>query len=165
MTDMVIELDAQGGRHLYEQIYDYVRQEIREGRLSCGERLPSTRSLAEFLQVSRSTVDLAYEQLLSEGYIEARPYKGFFVCRIEGLYDLQRVQEEQKERTEYERPHFRFDFSPNVIEPEGFPLGVWKRIVRETLIDENRELYTRGNPQGDIGLREAICHFCIPRAA
>ena len=39
-----------------------------------------------YLQVSRSTVDLAYEQLLSEGYIESAPYRGYFVCEIDALY-------------------------------------------------------------------------------
>ncbi|MGN1171282.1 MAG: GntR family transcriptional regulator, partial [Lachnospiraceae bacterium] len=73
MNDLAIELDGGNGRHLYEQIYDYMKREIRKGKLLCGERLPSTRSLAEYLQVSRSTVDLAYGQLLSEGYIESRP--------------------------------------------------------------------------------------------
>ena len=62
---------------MYEQIYEYIRDEIRNGRIASGERLPSTRSLCRHLDVSRSTVELAYEQLLSEGYIESVPYKGY----------------------------------------------------------------------------------------
>ena len=77
MIELMMTLDSHSGRHLYEQIYDYMKSEIRKGHLLFGERLPSTRFLAEYLQVSRSTVDLAYGQLLSEGYIESRPYKGF----------------------------------------------------------------------------------------
>ena len=73
MNDLTIELRQNSGKHLYEQIYLHIKREIRKGKLLQGERLPSTRSLAEFLQVSRSTVELAYDQLLSEGYIEARP--------------------------------------------------------------------------------------------
>ena len=69
MYELTIELRSDTGRCLYEQIYDHIKQEIRVGRLSVGERLPSTRSLAEYLQVARSTVDLAYGQLVSEGYI------------------------------------------------------------------------------------------------
>jgi DNA-binding transcriptional MocR family regulator len=45
--------------------------------------------LAEYLQVSRSTVDLAYSQLLSEGYIESKPWVGHYVCRVEELFRLQ----------------------------------------------------------------------------
>ena len=88
MYELTIELRSDTGRCLYEQIYDHIKQEIRVGRLSVGERLPSTRSMAEYLQIARSTVDLAYEQLVSEGYIEARPYKGYFVCRVEELFQF-----------------------------------------------------------------------------
>ena len=73
MNDLTIRLDAKADRPLYEQIYDYIKAEIKNGGLSFEERLPSTRMLAKYLQVSRSTVELAYEQLLSEGYIEAIP--------------------------------------------------------------------------------------------
>lgn len=85
MYDMTIQLQNDKEKCLYEQIYEHIRQEIREGKLLAGERLPSTRSLAEYLQVARSTVDYAYDQLLSEGYIESRPYKGYFVCPLEEL--------------------------------------------------------------------------------
>ena len=67
MNELTISLDAKASRPLYEQIYEYIRQEIQSGGLPCGERLPSTRGLAKYLEVSRSTVTLAYEQLLSEG--------------------------------------------------------------------------------------------------
>ena len=63
MQDLVIEW-KEDGTHLYEQIYQYIRDEIRRGKLLCQEKLPSTRSLAEYLQVSRSTVELAYDQLV-----------------------------------------------------------------------------------------------------
>ena len=64
MYDMTIRLQA-GGICLYEQIYEHIKREIRDGKLLAGERLPSTRSLAEYLQVARSTVDYAYGQLLA----------------------------------------------------------------------------------------------------
>ena len=88
MYDLTAMLQADSKKCLYEQIYEYIRQEIREGKLRPGERLPSTRSLAEYLQVSRSTATLAYDQLLSEGYIASRPYRGYYVCRMEELYRL-----------------------------------------------------------------------------
>lgn len=86
MNDLIISLDTKAGAPLYEQICEYFKQEIQEGRLAAGMRLPSSRALAGNLSVSRSTVDLAYDQLVSEGYIEAVPCKGYFVCDIEGLY-------------------------------------------------------------------------------
>ena len=81
MYDLTIILNADSEKCLYEQIYEYIQSEIMEGKLLQGERLPSTRSLAEYLQVARSTVDYAYAQLLSEGYIESRPCKGYYGCR------------------------------------------------------------------------------------
>ncbi len=87
---MTINLQLHGEKCLYEQIYEHIRQEIKEGRLLTGERLPSTRSLAEYLQVARSTVDTAYDQLVSEGYIEAKPYKGYYVCKMEeGIWNAE----------------------------------------------------------------------------
>ena len=76
VNEMTFQLRTDGKRCLYEQIYEHIRREIREGKLLAGEKLPSTRFLAEYLQVARSTVDYAYGQLLSEGYIEARRCKG-----------------------------------------------------------------------------------------
>ncbi|WWR15137.1 PLP-dependent aminotransferase family protein [Lachnospiraceae bacterium JLR.KK008] len=159
MNDLVMELDSRSGRHLYEQIYDHIRQEIREGKLRYQEKLPSTRFLAEYLQVSRSTVDLAYGQLLSEGYIESRPYKGFFVCKIEELYDLECRMERRSESDEAEQPRFRYDFSPNVVELGSFPFGTWKKITKEMLTDDRKELFALGHPQGDRELRSTICHY------
>lgn len=89
MYDMTMRLQTNSERCLYEQIYDHVIQEIRTGKLLAGERLPSTRSLAEYLQVARTTVDYAYDQLVSEGYIEAQPYRGYFVCPLEDLFQME----------------------------------------------------------------------------
>ena len=86
---MTIRLQTGGSACLYEQIYEHIKKEIREGKLLAGERLPSTRFLAEYLQVSRSTVDYAYSQLLAEGYIESRPYRGYFVCSMEELVGME----------------------------------------------------------------------------
>ncbi len=88
MYDMTIRLQTNSDKCLYEQIYEHIRQEIKEGKLLAGERLPSTRSLAEYLQVARSTVDYAYDQLISEGYLEAKPYRGYFVCPTEALIGI-----------------------------------------------------------------------------
>ncbi len=60
MVDLTIQLADTGKEYLYQQIYEYIRDEIRKGKLLAGEKLPSTRSLAQYLQVARSTVDFAY---------------------------------------------------------------------------------------------------------
>lgn len=173
MIDLAIEFRQDGGSHLYEQIYDYIKQEIRKGKLLCGEKLPSTRSLAEFLQISRSTVELAYEQLLSEGYIEARPYRGYYICQVEELFDLEsgeekRVVTEGKSSAEGTVPTkaagngvqtCTYDFSPNTIDISAFPFATWKKITKNILVDANSEIFASGSPKGDYELRETIVRY------
>ena len=94
MNEMTFPLRTGGTECLYEQIYEHIKKEIKAGKLLSGEKLPSTRFLAEYLQVARSTVDYAYGQLLSEGYIESRPCKGYFVCPMEDLLQLEDIVED-----------------------------------------------------------------------
>lgn len=161
MNDMNMELRTDTGKCLYEQIYEHIRKEIREGKLLTGEKLPSTRSLAEYLQVSRSTVDYAYEQLLSEGYIEARPYRGYFVCKVEELYELTDTDSEKNGELlswRQETQKWCCDFSPNGIDMSAFPFSVWNRISRTTL-SEGSEIFASGNPQGEEELRLTISRY------
>ena len=65
---LVFSLDNESGKPLYQQIYEYIKEEIMQGRLSYREKLPSARELAASLLVSRNPVDTAYEQLVAEGY-------------------------------------------------------------------------------------------------
>lgn len=80
MNELTINLHTASETPLYEQIYQHIKREIQEGRITSGEKLPSSRSLCKYLEVSRSTVELAYEQLISEGYVEAVPCKGYFAA-------------------------------------------------------------------------------------
>jgi len=164
MYDMTIELRTDSDKCLYEQIYDYIKTEIKEGKLLAGERLPSTRSLAEYLQVARSTVEYAYEQLLSEGYIEARPCRGYFVCAMEELFNMEKTkklpaQEQAPPDRVREREKWEYNFSPHEIDMSGFPFGVWKKITKNILTCGNSELFARGEAQGDYDLRETISRY------
>jgi GntR family transcriptional regulator/MocR family aminotransferase len=76
-----IVIDKRDPTPLHRQIYDAWREGILKRRLRPGERVPSTRELASGLQVSRSTVTQAYEQLIAEGYLESVHGAGTFVCR------------------------------------------------------------------------------------
>ena len=164
MYDMAIELKSDGTKHLYEQIYEHIREEIKGGKLLSGERLPSTRALAEYLQISRSTVDFAYEQLVSEGYIEAAPHRGFFVCRLEELPEgnmqgsLDGVEQESRMGKADEKDA-ELDFSPNGLDMSVFPFSVWKRITKNILTEGNEDLFALGEPQGDYDLRQTISRY------
>lgn len=164
MYDMTIAFKSDGTKHLYEQIYEHIREEIKGGKLLSGERLPSTRALAEYLQVSRSTVDFAYEQLVSEGYIEAKPHRGFFVCMLEEMPESGRQEaydgmERERRAVETEESAIAYDFSPNGLDMSVFPYGVWKRITKNILTEGNEELFALGEPQGDYDLRQTISRY------
>lgn len=156
MNELTISLDPHRKTPLYEQIYGFIREEIRGGRIRAGERLPSARALSGYLSVSRSTVDLAYEQLVSEGYLESVPCKGYFVCEIEGLYRLDEKKEETKEDDAAEQMPFRYDFAVTGTAPGGFPQNSWKKISKEVLLDADDSLFQLGDAKGEYGLREAI---------
>lgn len=175
MNEMNMELRVGEGKCLYEQIYEHIRKEIREGKLLAGEKLPSTRSLAEYLQISRSTVDYAYEQLLSEGYIESRPYRGYFVCHVDELLALAEndkpretgISSSEKkinisqniDKTEKPEASFVCDFSPNGIDMSPFPFSVWNRISRNILAEGERGIFTAGPSQGEWELRWNISRY------
>ena len=66
------DLERRQGEPLYRQIYRRFRDAIEQGLLAPGDRVASARSLASELGVARGTVDLAYSQLMGEGYFLAR---------------------------------------------------------------------------------------------
>lgn len=158
MIELTIPLDIESREHIYEQIYRFIKKEIREGSLSQGERLPSTRALAAHLEVSRSTVELSYEQLLSEGYIEAVPYKGYYVCRLEGMLQMEKQDKRPTEESEPE-VSYQYDFSPNGIDISRFPVSTWKKISKNVLLKSANELFAMGNPKGDLALRKSIAKY------
>ncbi|MEJ8547273.1 PLP-dependent aminotransferase family protein [Brevibacillus borstelensis] len=75
-----INIDRTQPLPLFRQLYADIRGKILKGELRAGERLPSTRKLAEELHVSRNVVLEAYDQLLAEGYLEGRQGSGHYVA-------------------------------------------------------------------------------------
>src|SRR5438874_1459884 len=76
------KLNRHGGRPAHQQLSERIRAAILSGQLPCGTRLPSSRSLAEQLAISRSTVTEAYEVLAAEGYLRSRAGAGSWVADI-----------------------------------------------------------------------------------
>lgn len=174
MYEMTIRFQPDGKSCLYEQIYGHIKKEIREGRLLAGERLPSTRFLAEYLQVARSTVDSAYSQLVAEGYITSRPYRGYYVCSMEEMFGPEALCREtaskaaafpetlsgnEEPAAASDEAAWKFDFSPYEIDMSGFPLSVWKKITKKILTEERGDLFLRGEAQGDLDLRLSISRY------
>lgn len=82
--DLHIPIDHVSGRTLRDQVYDGLRSAILDARLDPGTRLPSTRTLAGQLAISRFTVEDAYARLVSEGYAEGRQGSGTYVIDLVG---------------------------------------------------------------------------------
>lgn len=175
MNEIMIDLQGGAKAPLYEKIYEYIKNEIVDGKISKGEKLPSTRLLAKNLSVSRSTVELAYDQLLAEGYIEAEPYRGYFVCDVEALYQLEQRNHMQEKlqagqdwqpgwKTEIKRgagssKQKEIDFSPYTIDTQNFPYNVWRKLHKNVLLDDREEILLSGDGQGDHELRMAIADY------
>lgn len=156
-------IDLQGGAKapLYEKIYEYIKDEIVGGKIFKGEKLPSTRLLAQNLSVSRSTVELAYEQLLAEGYITSEPCRGYFVCDIKELYQIKQEKHVVRESVAVTIQETKqgIDFSPYAVDTEHFPYNIWRKIHKNVLLDDNEILLLAGNKRGDLGLRIAIADY------
>ena len=171
MNNLTIELRDREEKCLYQQIYEYIKEEIRKGELLVGEKLPSTRSLAEYLQVARSTVDFAYGQLVAEGYVEAKPCKGYFVSHAEELFHFpaeERASENMpgntqpeysKENSLTDTDRILYDFSPHALSMKDFPFATWKKITKDILVDANSEMFALGDARGDEQLRETIARY------
>ncbi|MDD6039192.1 MAG: PLP-dependent aminotransferase family protein [bacterium] len=161
MQELMIALQSNDKIPFYEQIYQAIRRDIEDGKISCGEKLPSTRLLASNLAVSRFTVELAYEQLVSEGYIRSRAGSGFFACDL--VYHLapdhnENTSKKNAMHMREESLAYRIDFSPYAIDEQHFPYNVWRRRSKEVLDDEENLLRTTGT-KGDLSLRRQIATY------
>ena len=158
MNELTMNLKTDSKVPLYEQIYNYIKSDIQNGRISYGEKLPSTRALARHLEISRSTAELAYEQLLSEGYIESEPCRGYFVAKIDELYQIRPAKTPTEEKKE-QKPRYRYDFTPNGVDLKSFPYNAWRKLSKDILTDDKTELFRSGESKGELGFRQAICNY------
>lgn len=147
---LTYELKKSPGVPLYEALYRCIRADILSGKLAAGEKLPSKRSLAENLEISKITVEGAYDQLLSEGYIRSVEKVGYFVEAVEtrGPAPAPIPQSE----------------TPPVVEQidmtgggaDKFPFSVWSRLQREVMLDLGEKLLLPLPNRGLLELRQAI---------
>lgn len=156
---LAIILDPDSKVFIYEQIYHYIKEEIKNGTIAPHSKLPSTRLLANNLGISRNTVDLAYSQLLSEGYIESRPKSGYYVCHLsEPLVHY--IKSEQPELFQEETINpYQYDFSPFTNDINNFPFHTWRKLAKEAMSEHNNHLFLLGNSAGDMDLRMAISDY------
>ncbi|WP_088013493.1 PLP-dependent aminotransferase family protein [Gottfriedia acidiceleris] len=158
MLDLTPNLIMETNLPLYVQLYEYIKAEIRSGKIPPMTKLPAKRKLAIYLEVSKNTVESAYEQLLAEGYIESVSRKGYFVCEIEQLILTEKKREVVKE-VSYGEPVFKYDFTQTGVDAKTFPFSVYRKISNEVWQLENKELLLLGHPQGEYSLREEIAKY------
>lgn len=159
MNELIITLKPDEKKPLYEQIYEYIKEEIQKGDLKANTKLPSTRRLANHLQVSRSTVNLSYEQLLSEGYIYAKAGSGYYVATIDSLLEIKEKQIESISIIKKEKENYFYDFSPRGVDLTSFPYNTWRKLSKEVLSGNYNELFANGITQGEENLRQAIADY------
>lgn len=151
-------LEKQNKESLYEQLYRYIREDILSGRLQAGERLPSKRMLAQHLEVSIITVKNAYEQLLAEGYIHARQRSGYFVSEVERPPEVQ-LREVPVVKNEQTTRKWFLDFAAGTMDPAYFPFTVWAKLMRQTILEQDKELLRAAPYNGAEELRQAISAY------
>ncbi len=128
---LTYDMEDRGGLSLYEYLYRRLRDDILSGALPAGERLPSKRALAEHLRVSVITVEGAYQQLEAEGYVDARPRRGFFVSPVDR--PPASAGEPVPVPAEPEAPAWRLDLKSGRVEPSFFPSALWARLLGKIL--------------------------------
>ena len=156
---LTYELKKSPGVPLYEALYRCIRGDILSGRLKAGDKLPSKRALAENLEVSKITVETAYNQLLAEGYIRSQEKVGYFVEAVEA--PVPRAASQSSPRAEIPVP--LLDLTANGT--EQFPFSVWSKLQREVMLDYGEKLLLPLHNQGVPELRQAIAaHLAAFRA-
>ena len=148
---LTYELKKAPGVPLYEALYRCIRGDILSGALLPGEKLPSKRALAEHLEVSKITVETAYSQLLSEGYICSREKVGYFVEAVERTAPVHPPR--LIPRTEMPEETV-LDLTGGGT--EQFPFSVWMKLQREVMLDYGEKLLLPMPNTGVPELRQAI---------
>lgn len=164
------------GEPLFRQVYRGIRQAILNGTVHAGERLPSTRDLAEQLGISRTVVLLAYEHLLAEGFIAGRGGSGTYVAdglsrnTASGTQKQARLRLSRfgsavmgtEPRAAVERPlprpvAPRYNFIYGRSDLETFPFALWRRLLARQARKASARQFDYGAALGNPELRAAIC--------
>lgn len=179
----VFFVDRSEGRGLQTQIRESLVSAVLGGRLTPGMRLPSSRGLAKHLNVSRITVTQAYQELASQGYLEAKPRSGFSIAAhapiprlhceerpdIPGSVDwLQKMTRSLAGRPRIAKPpdwrSFPYPFIYGQMDMSLFHLGAWRDCARRAMgLKDFEEMATDAIAADDPMLVNYICSRTLPR--
>lgn len=162
---LTYNLTATGSDSLYESLYKCIKNDILQGKLCAGEKLPSKRSFAKNLGISVITVENAYGQLSDEGYIYSMPKRGFYVSDIDMVANPNTSAKTSADANLFDdsasiacSPYFA-DFSSNQTDSEIFPFTIWTKTVRSVLNDNRIQLMINPPCGGILPLRNAIVRY------
>jgi GntR family transcriptional regulator / MocR family aminotransferase len=149
----MIVLNNDSDSPLYIQIYEQFKEKIISGQILVDGRLPSTRSLSSTLNVSRNTVESAYLQLCSEGYVRSKAGSGFIVEKLDRTIisklnkeDISNIKEPKKILSEASsEDNYKYNFQYGSLSAPDFPLLLWRRISNRCLSSINAENMTSYN--------------------
>lgn len=158
MDSLTINLNNNSNIPLYIQLYDFIKDEIQTGKMVSNSKLPSKRKLSKYLEISQNTVESAYDQLITEGYIISLPRKGYYVSELQEVINIKSKKEYINEKSSKKKP-YKYEFYSSRVDIEGFPYTIWRRIYKEVLTEDNNELLQIGHSQGDRNLRKAINNY------
>jgi GntR family transcriptional regulator/MocR family aminotransferase len=162
------------GKPLYRQVYLGLRQAILSGAFPAGVRLPATRDLAEQLDISRTVVLLAYDQLLAEGFAVGRGGSGTYVSESLTRSRPHRPDESAKlllsrygsaaadaagavDFPSRQPAPLRYDFTYGRTDMAVFPFEAWRRILLRHAREASVREFDYAPAVGSLVLREAIC--------
>ena len=150
---------AIGSDSLYQHLYKCIKNDILQGILAPGDKIPSKRSFAKNLNISTITIENAYAQLMAEGYIYSIPKKGYFVSDITN--SIKQKSELSSENIVAAANHSGYfaDFLSNSTNHANFPFSIWAKIMRELISEESEALMTNPPSGGIIELRQAISDY------
>ena len=149
---------------LYLNLYETLKQQIIEGQYHADDKFPSKRALGAHLSVSNTTIEHAYQILLDEGFIYAKPRSGYYVSDIESLPVIYKNDTPQpphvdnQEKNE-ETIHHKYAFNMAEIDAEYFPMQQFRRHARDIFEDDQRALLQHRDSQGLKELRQEIAHY------
>lgn len=151
--ELLVRVDRVTGESLGRQIQREIRDAIRQGSLRANTRLPSTRSLAAQLGVSRPIVQDAYEQLAAEGYLQTR--RGARPVVPEAATGNMAASEAPARRT----VPIRYDLRPAIPDLSMFPRKAWLKMLRRAVEDMPASAFGYGDRHGTPALRHALAEY------
>lgn len=138
---------------LYQLLYEVIKTRIVKSEYKKGSKLESVRSLAKKRNISTTTVEKAYNQLLIEGYIKSVPRSGYFVLDV--------ITPDRSSFNNLVEPLVYKTYKNNQLTTDLFDIKSYKRIVNKVMNYDYEKLYTECDPRGELELREEIRKFIL----